>query len=539
MFLLRTGSPSASPGLLIVLSVIFALFGFSCGDKSNGISASENPSSTGQPTRITGSPYPVSQKPDTLFIVEDSNFSDSQLLTVQSLMGILAQSKPRIYRSHGTGSSLWLNDLMKDYGVTIDRTYRADFQGLMTHFKNSISGYILSTVAQPSIHVAISLAGLKNAIVVTGVDEQTVKDLGLPLIEDVTQMNFQSFIDSYGNEINKNILCYQTAEKYQYLSDYSIFGKMYFFFDNISGSLTANIFSSMKPNAPLLGWGTDEYQLVSTASRNSIIVHAADWALNLSVLSNFGVETKQSQYNSNPTTIQNVHTVCFVMTDGDNVQWLLNDFSTNTRWYGSPNRGTVPLGWTVSPALSELAPTVLKRFYDNASHSENRRDYFIASPSGLGYIYPDLFPQRDSYAALTDAFLKKADLRIVNIIGNSLDDIYLSSLMNRDQIDGIFYYYYSNYAGGHGVIHWINGKPVITGRFNLWSPQFETPQSLATKLNSLSTDITTANGYSLISVHVWSHSVDDVVQCVKLLNKNVRVVSPDEFVGLIRQNVGH
>ena len=54
------------------------------------------------------------------------------------------------------------------------------------------------------------------------------------------------------------------------------------------------------------------------------------------------------------------------MTDGDNVQWLLGPFASSTSWFGSPDRGKVNLGWTVSPAMAEIAPNVLQYFYDHA-----------------------------------------------------------------------------------------------------------------------------------------------------------------------------
>lgn len=79
----------------------------------------------------------------------------------------------------------------------------------------------------------------------------------------------------------------------------------------------------------------------------------------------------------------------------------------------------------------------------------------------------------------------------------------------------------------------------IGGRYQLWSGQFDDPQSLAAKLNAASTDITSPNGYSLVPVHVWTNTVEDVVTCQGLLNSNVQVVKPDEFVQLIKNNVIH
>ena len=46
-----------------------------------------------------------------------------------------------------------------------------------------------------------------------------------------------------------------------------------------------------------------------------------------------------------------------------------------------------------------------------------------------------------------------------------------------------------------------------------------------------------ASGYSLIPVHNWSNSVDSILLCSELFNKNVRIVSPDKFVNLIKENL--
>ena len=89
--------------------------------------------------------------------------------------------------------------------------------------------------------------------------------------------------------------------------------------------------------------------------------------------------------------MDSVHTVCFVMSDGDNIQWLLNWFITDIRWFGNNNRGQLDIGWTISPALSELAPTVMSKIYETSSNTAYGKDYFIAGPSGTGYIYPENF----------------------------------------------------------------------------------------------------------------------------------------------------
>jgi hypothetical protein len=527
--------------LLSISLVLSAVLWISCAHKGNPVDSGSGNTYSGQPTLLANSPYPLSQKPDTLFVVNESNFSDTEILTIKSLQGILAQSKPRIYciGNSGDSYSVWLSDLKNKYGVTVDYTYQSDLKGLINHFKGYLSGYILANMTKPSIHVAFSLAGIKDALVVIGSDESTIKGLGLSLVEDATNETYQQFFNNHKNEMCKTMLCYQAPEKANFLSDYAVYGKSYFFYEELSSALSQQIFATMNANSALLGWGDSENGLVESVSQKSIIVHAADYANNLSALSNFGVETKQGGYNNNPDVQQDVHTVCFLMTDGDNIQWLLGPFGTSTTWFASTSRKKTNIGWTMSPAFSELAPTVLKRFYDAAGTSKGGRDYFVAGPSGMGYVFPDTYGSLDSYASLTNLYMKKADLRILNIIGNSMNSNYLTPFLQQDQIDAIFYYYYSNYAQGNGQIYFINNKPVITAKYNLWSNTFESPTTLAEKLNASSTDITSKQAYSLIAVHVWTNSVDDVVSCVSMLNKNVRVVTPDEFVALINKNISH
>jgi len=89
-----------------------------------------------------------------------------------------------------------------------------------------------------------------------------------------------------------------------------------------------------------------------------------------------------------------------------------------------------------------------------------------------------------------------------------------------------------------GSVTWYNNKPIIAGRFNLWDG-FNTPQQLAQKINALSTDITSSDSYTVVAVHVWTMSVSSVVQTVELLNPNVRIVTPDDLVRLMVENVKH
>jgi len=98
--------------------------------------------------------------------------------------------------------------------------------------------------------------------------------------------------------------------------------------------------------------------------------------------------------------------VAFVVGDGDNIAYEL---STRRDWFrqrlascaaaGAP---CAPLTWTVSPHLRELAPDVLRWYYDQARRTG--RDYFALPPSGHLYAYPSsLSPEAaDRFVAATE-----------------------------------------------------------------------------------------------------------------------------------------
>jgi len=96
--------------------------------------------------------------------------------------------------------------------------------------------------------------------------------------------------------------------------------------------LFSKVIASFAPMSLIFGWASSEIGFVGTASQQGMYVHASDWAQNLATLTNFELGTFQ-QIGGAPGTLpvkEGTHTVTFVMTDGDNVQWLLNDFTTNT-----------------------------------------------------------------------------------------------------------------------------------------------------------------------------------------------------------------
>ena len=166
-----------------------------------------------------------------------------------------------------------------------------------------------------------------------------------------------------------------THAKREFLGDYAVFARAaYMEFGSDAAAQTAilsKVSSSGKLGA-VFGWsdgnnpGGGEHALVQAASQAGAIVHPADYNRNLEALSNLPLGPLTPVAAPDTCTCPSgaaKHTVAFVMTDGDNLQWTLGRWSMNpTKWFGATGRGDVPVGWTVPPALAWLAPTVFAKF---------------------------------------------------------------------------------------------------------------------------------------------------------------------------------
>src|SRR6185369_15329888 len=71
------------------------------------------------------------------------------------------------------------------------------------------------------------------------------------------------------------------------------------------------------------------------------------------------------------------HYVAFVMSDGDNVQWLTNGIATDPKWFGSPSRGNFDMTWDLTSSLAEMNPVAFNYIYGHASTGAHH-DSFVS-----------------------------------------------------------------------------------------------------------------------------------------------------------------
>lgn len=485
-----------------------------------------------------------------LNVFKSSSLSDNELITLQTLSGILAQNSPRIYIYYSDKQQdMWLKEIENNFNVQLSWNYqglRGMIELIKIHREEILGYYIVDFENKNSIQAAISLCGIKQSI---AIDRKLVNEIiqhfrDLHLFGNLMNSSPDSILDEYlkSGKGNKKIAFHIKPELHKFLTQYAISVRAFVFHDNFKSIIYSKIAESLEKGAAFFGWGEEE-DMVLRLSTRSFSIHASDFSNNLHVSVNLN-KSKLKKYmpkdisNNNANT--NKHTVCFLMSDGDNLQWLQNSFF-DERWYGNLKRGTFPVSWTISSSIVDLQPEI----YNYIMQTRTDNDTFVSAPSGEGYNFPSVFPDYSNYSNRMKKFMQRFGMSTVNLLDSSdAKEEDIKSVLNTLTIKGdynltgVFYYPYSNYAGWKGKIEFHNNVPVIGGRFRLWE-DFNDPKQLAEKLNTASLDNTSEDGYSLIPVHVWSMDFNKVLETYNLLGDNVEVVTVEEFVRRITFNIPH
>ena len=352
--------------------------------------------------------------PKKLYVISENDMTKAEQTMITTLQGIVSsKSNEQIYilSDSEPDYKLWLEDLKKNYNVKYKLI--KDPWKLLKIFKSYVDGYILyTTFNPPSINNACSLASLKNSLAIDEAIEEKVKEQGLTkLVKDCRDTDkYWAFNTLWNSGLNHSTVIEISPDKPLALRDYAITSKsLVFYEDNVNDfSFRESIFKSMDDNGHCLGWGPDEHTNVTIASKHGIDVTAADWSYNLSVLSSYTSIPRKQKQESNFKGEDGVHYVTFIMSDGDNQQWMLGSNYSSKNWFGSPYRGDFNLGWSINKSLYYLAPTVFHKYYESAGSSKYF-DNFVTSPSGNGYMYPSKFPinKLDSYTNTLSEYMKK------------------------------------------------------------------------------------------------------------------------------------
>jgi hypothetical protein len=352
-----------------------------------------------------------------------NNNTDAEMFLFSSLKGLINRTQPRIFSYEGDnaaeGAFTWLNSVNVGYTETTPWT-------VLGKYKSEISGLIVYDPDQiHTVNLAARLAKDYNALVAS--PELLPRLAGFPVLLDLRGQFtsklevYQYVFDNYWQNTDKRLLIGLSPDFHKgSLREYAIaLGAAVVWLDpevSAESTLLNKFLASMPAGANYMGWWPEEQPGVERVSHYGFTTIASDYSTNLAFHSGLPRRIEPRPMPAKPA-LQNKIYVAFILSDGDNLQYV--EHLMRKLWNNS-DRGKVPIGWTVSPAMVDAMPGALNYYHQSATDNDN----LISGPSGYGYTYPNYWLQSAShvttatladFVAKTEEYNVAAGLRVVTI----------------------------------------------------------------------------------------------------------------------------
>jgi len=359
-------------------------------------------------------------KVDRVGVTQDN--ADAEKYLFSSLKGIVNLTQPRIFAYDGDAFAEGPYTWMQSLGVKwIEQSSN---WVIMSKYHNEISGLIVYDPTQiHTVNLATMLAKDKKALIASPslLLKLTSSPYNFPVLVDLRNQFssklqvYQTLYDTYWPNIDHRLLIGLNPEVHKAsLREYAIgLGAAVIWLDpDISDeSLLLNKFlSGMPAGSNYMGWWPEEAAGVSRGSIYGISTIASDFCTNLTFHSGMPRKIDIKPIPTKPV-LQNKIYVAFILSDGDNLQYV--EHLLRKLW-NNPDRGSVPMGWTMSPAMVDAMPGALNYFHKTSTVNDN----LISGPSGYGYTYPNYWRTisgLNQYVTKTEEYNNRAGFRVVTI----------------------------------------------------------------------------------------------------------------------------
>jgi hypothetical protein len=467
--------------------------------------------------------------------------------------------------------------------LKLENRGKFDVWNLLKRYRDSglIKGYILySRDANPgnpyskqhlefdySLNVATTMAGLLQAVPVEVSLEGKVETMGLKKLGDARMVTPENLLRDKGSELNRKLVVLLDP-KAAPMRDFAIAQRG--FVDSMHGGIPPISLGWAEPNTPAIGWFCgDEFKNVAPVSRAGHMHTASNWATNIPFLSMGSAEYKPRKLRSiDPKKIDmesKLPSVAFMLSDGDNVCWMLGGFQAEQRggkpspFWDSPEHGKFPMGWSACLGdLVDIAPVAIDRLVETQPQQTSVTQF------GGGYFYPDLYainlPNRldllRQHARRMAEQMRKTGSVTLTFICEKSDSPAAQEAMQifAEEIDpllGMLVMDYAPYNRMQGKVYWFNdGRggqvPAVTARYTMWAnmkkPRAGGPAEVAAAIMSDAPE----GGASWVAIHAWSKfdgpsgplsvaGVNAAAECIEDLDRErVQVVNPEEMLWRLR-----
>ncbi|HEU5226441.1 MAG TPA: hypothetical protein VFU49_01435, partial [Ktedonobacteraceae bacterium] len=315
----------------------------------------------------------------------------------------------RVYLIANNDDAFWLSQVFGSIAQnTAPLSGHEALSGLLATYGDIVQGCIIyDPNLIDTINVATMLAGQRDGVVVSPAQAEALQHAyHFPVLVDLRKYGWKSRLQVYRWAL-ENLLETSSDRMVAGLDGRNVSGLRSFlvatrtfiyWLDSRSRqprpghgrlserALMRQILHAYPPSATHLGWFIDESSGVKLTSEVAMAVLATDHCTNLEVWA-----AVQPQKRTVPAPMaevpqpENKVYVSFTMSEGDNLQYCQHHL---LRLWQDAERGSLPIGWTISPVLLQAAPAMAEYYLRTMTPN----DELIAGPSGAGYIFPSHWP---------------------------------------------------------------------------------------------------------------------------------------------------
>ena len=451
-----------------------------------------------------------------ILVVDLSQADAPTQMLVTSIQGVINRdpSAVGIYVVRGPADAAWLSLYRGDIKqVTCDE--------LLGEVRERLAGQVLYDPAQAhSVNLAAAAAAVLDAAL-------TTKDLGLKTVLDargrwadratayryaIAQVLPQAARDRIA------LIGADRTDPRDYLAKERVLAVDLDRGNAEQAALLREILSRLNPGSLVFGapeMAADDELMQLLAQRQQILVPVS-YAPNLSFHSAQPTTVALRQLDRLPPLAYQVM-VTFVYEGGTDPGFVLGPM--RALWY-DPARGTVPLGWTISPLLLDQAPAAFQSYCADVWISGS--DELVLAPNGAGYFVPSRQSDWTPLLERMAPWVRSGDLRTV-----AISDTGAAADLQR----ALPHYAAAGVRGillgpGAKLDSGLYGNLAVVAQTVRATSAYETLQAIRKAAES--------NKYIYVSVDPSSLSATDLAYIAGRLGEGYLVLRPREFLEVAR-----
>jgi len=372
------------------------------------------------------------------YCVDARELGNPQKLQLASLQAIVNENSPVLFTIWDKEDLSWLKAMEKELGANCEQISVDD---ALARLGANARQVLYDPKQFWGITVATTVAGVNHAIL-------TEWDLHRKTAFDCRNL-WTSKAEAYRWALTELLpqcdhsqLAYLNEELFA-IRDYAIQKKLFVLsLDPLNDPQDIELLNETLAKFPaqtrVFGWATGDYArkemgqspvavedaLVSRLSSRGMMLIPSDFAANLSFYDQTApyIGKLTQQHLDRDIQFQaGKRYVLLVNSDGDNVQFDLRGMRQEWEAFQKerPNIPRIPVAWTISPSLVDVAPAVLQIYYQEAT-AAGGLDEFVAGASGYAYVNPGSMSgvNLNGFVHLTQRACEQADISSIVILDN-------------------------------------------------------------------------------------------------------------------------